>query len=130
MVIGDVEKMVTVGLIWGSTNALMRRGALIADQQLVNKQSSSTNPIFKTLMDWLNLLLIWQYSVPFIVNLSASATFFAILSDTPISLAVPVTNATTFAATAVFGMLLGEETRVGLTLFGDVYELARVGTAH
>ncbi|KAJ0745476.1 putative transmembrane family 234 protein [Helianthus annuus] len=118
MVIGDIEKMVTVGLIWGATNALMRRGALISDQQLHNKQSSTKNPILKTLIDWFNLILVWQYSVPFIINLSASATFFAILSDTPISLAVPVTNATTFAATAVFGMLLGEETRVGLTLFG------------
>ncbi|KAJ0745558.1 putative transmembrane family 234 protein [Helianthus annuus] len=118
MVIGDIEKMVTVGLIWGATNALMRRGALISDQQLQNKQSSTKNPILNTLIDWFNLILVWQYSVPFIINLSASATFFAILSHTPISLAVPVTNATTFAATAVFGMLLGEETRVGLTLFG------------
>ncbi|KAJ0515541.1 putative transmembrane family 234 protein [Helianthus annuus] len=121
MVIGDIEKMVTVGLIWGATNALMRRGALISDQQLHNKQSSTKNPILKTLIDWFNLILVWQYSVPFIINLSASATFFAILSDTPISLAVPVTNATTFAATAVFGMLLGEETRVGLTLFGTFF---------
>ncbi|CAI9264236.1 unnamed protein product [Lactuca saligna] len=122
MGIGDVEKMVAVGLIWGATNALMRRGALISDQQILKRKSSSSkthkNPILKTLIDWFNLLLVWQYSVPFLVNLSASATFFAILSDTPISLAVPVTNATTFAATAVFGMLLGEETRVGLTLFG------------
>ncbi|CAH1418839.1 unnamed protein product [Lactuca virosa] len=122
MGIGDVEKMVAVGLIWGATNALMRRGALISEQQILKQKSSSSkthkNPILKTLIDWFNLLLVWQYSVPFLVNLSASATFFAILSDTPISLAVPVTNATTFAATAVFGMLLGEETRVGLTLFG------------
>ncbi|MFS7982511.1 putative transmembrane family 234 protein [Helianthus anomalus] len=121
MVIGDIEKMVTVGLIWGATNALMRRGALISDQQLQNKQASTKNPILKTLIDWFNLILVWQYSVPFFINLSASATFFAILSDTPISIAVPVTNATTFAATAVFGMLLGEETRVGLTLFGTFF---------
>lgn len=122
MGIGDVEKMVAVGLIWGATNALMRQGAIISEQQIHNKKSSTKtktkNPILKTLIDWFNLLLVWQYSVPFLVNLSASATFFAILSDTPISLAVPVTNATTFAATAIFGMLLGEETRVGLTFFG------------
>ncbi|KAI3714654.1 hypothetical protein L6452_21612 [Arctium lappa] len=125
MGIGDVEKMVAVGLIWGATNALMRRGALICDQQIRKQKSSSIkthkNPILKTLIDWFNLLLVWQYSVPFLVNLSASAAFFSILSDTPISLAVPVTNATTFAATAVFGMLLGEETRVGLTLFGTFF---------
>ena len=118
----DVEKMIAVGLVWGATNALMRRGALIWDQTLKSSPPLNTthNRFLSSLQKWLNLLLIWQYSVPFLLNLSASATFFAILSETPISLAVPVTNATTFAATAVFGMLLGEETRVGLALFGTL----------
>ncbi|KAL0374380.1 UNVERIFIED_CONTAM: Transmembrane protein [Sesamum radiatum] len=114
MVVKDVEKMVAVGLVWGATNALMRKGAVIWDQALKSTPRTNT-PLLKK---WLNLLLIWQYTVPFLINLSASAVFFAILSDTPISLAVPVTNATTFAATAVFGIILGEETRVGLALFG------------
>ena len=115
-----MEKMITVGLVWGATNALMRRGALIWDQALKSSHPppNTTHRFLSSLQKWLNLLLIWQYSVPFLINLSASATFFAILSDTPISIAVPVTNATTFAATAVFGMLLGEETRIGLALFG------------
>ncbi|KAM0053512.1 putative transmembrane family 234 protein [Helianthus debilis subsp. tardiflorus] len=80
MVIRDIEKMVTAGLIWGATNALMRRGALISDQQLHNKQSSTKNPILKTLIDWFSLILVWQwqYSLPFITNLSASTTFFDI----------------------------------------------------
>ncbi|KAI5662796.1 hypothetical protein M9H77_22119 [Catharanthus roseus] len=111
---GEVQKMVAVGLVWGATNALMRKGALIWDEKIksiAQTNRSQHNQVLKTIENWFNLLLTWQYSVPFIVNLSASATFFAILSDTPISLAVPVTNATTFAATAVFGMLLGEETR-------------------
>ncbi|KAI7988571.1 hypothetical protein LOK49_LG13G00596 [Camellia lanceoleosa] len=118
MVGRDIEKMIAVGLVWGATNALMRRGALIWDQTLKNSPPPNTthNRFLSTLQKWLNLLLIWQYSVPFLLNLSASATFFAILSDTPISLAVPVTNATTFAATAVFDAL-GEETRVGSALF-------------
>ncbi|GFY98367.1 hypothetical protein Acr_12g0009080 [Actinidia rufa] len=118
----DVEKMIAVGLVWGATNAMMRRGALIWDQNLKSSPPPNTtnNRFLSSLQKWLNLLLIWQYSVPFLLNLSASATFFAILSETPISLAVPVTNATTFAATAVFGMLLGEETRVGLALFGTL----------
>lgn len=117
---GEVEKMVAVGLVWGATNALMRKGAIIWDNKIKSRPqpNTPTYPIVNTLKNWLNLLLTWQYSLPFLVNLSASATFFAILSDTPISLAVPVTNATTFAATAVFGILLGEETHVGLALFG------------
>ncbi|PKI76263.1 transmembrane protein 234 homolog [Punica granatum] len=123
MIVGDAEKMVAVGLVWGATNALMRRGAVLWDRQLKSLESSPppSNRLQKlvaSLRNWLNLLLIWQYSVPFLINLSASATFFAILSHTPISLTVPVTNATTFAATAVFGVILGEETRLGHALLG------------
>ncbi|XP_051131006.1 uncharacterized protein LOC127251383 [Andrographis paniculata] len=110
----DVEKMVAVGLVWGATNALMRRGAVIWDEALKSTPQTEASLLRK----WLKLLLIWQYTLPFVINLSASATFFAILGGTPISLAVPVTNATTFAATAVFGILFGEETRFGLALFG------------
>lgn len=124
--IGDVEKMIAVGLVWGATNALMRRGALLWDQALKSSSSAQAqaqpgrihHKLLTSLNSWLKLLSIWQYTVPFFVNLSASATFFAILSHTPISLAVPVTNATTFAATAVFGWLLGEQTHLGLALFG------------
>jgi drug/metabolite transporter (DMT)-like permease len=120
--IGDVEKMVAVGLVWGATNAIMRRGALLWDEALKSTsrppQAPPHNKLIASLKNWLTLLSIWQYSVPFLINLSASATFFAILSHTPISLAVPVTNATTFAATAVFGLLLGEKTRVGHALLG------------
>ncbi|KAF6164469.1 hypothetical protein GIB67_025295 [Kingdonia uniflora] len=95
----------------------MRRGTLIWDKTL-HSSSQTHQKLLGHLQNWLKLLCIWQYSIPFIVNLSASATFFAILSESPISLAVPVTNATTFAATAVSAMVLGEETRVGYALFG------------
>ncbi|KAL3642918.1 hypothetical protein CASFOL_013733 [Castilleja foliolosa] len=114
MVGRDVEKMVAVGLVWGATNALMRKGAIIWDQAFKSTPQPNTSQLKK----WLKLLLIWQYTLPFLINLSASATFFAILSETPISLAVPVTNATSFAATAVFAIILGEKTDLGLALFG------------
>ncbi|KAK4753969.1 hypothetical protein SAY87_002073 [Trapa incisa] len=123
MIVADAQKMVAVGLVWGATNALMRRGAVLWDRQL-RSVASSRHPsnrrqkLVASIRNWMNLLLIWQYTVPFLVNISASATFFAILSHTPISLTVPVTNATTFAATAVFGVILGEETRLGHALLG------------
>ncbi|CAH9097765.1 unnamed protein product [Cuscuta europaea] len=115
-----MEKMVAVGLVWGATNAFMKNGVLKCDEKLRSSLHSNTpqHPALKTLKNWLDLVLTWQYSVPFLLNLSASAAFYAILSDAPISLAVPVTNATTFAATAVFGVILGEEIRIGLALFG------------
>ncbi|KAI5320408.1 hypothetical protein L3X38_040116 [Prunus dulcis] len=89
--IGDVEKMMAVGLVWGATNALMRRGALLWDQALKSSSSAQAqaqpgrihHKLLTSLKSWLKLLSIWQYTVPFFVNLSASATFFAILSHTP-----------------------------------------------
>lgn len=124
----DMEKMVAVGLVWGATNALIRRGALAWDRKSsrtesppLQIQSNLRRKILISLGNWISLLLFWQYSVPFLINLSASATFFALLSHAPISLAVPVTNATTFAATAVFGILLGEETQIGLALLGTTF---------
>ncbi|KAG7551257.1 putative transmembrane family 234 [Arabidopsis thaliana x Arabidopsis arenosa] len=124
----DMEKMVAVGLVWGATNALIRRGALAWDNRKSSLTTESPPPplqirrkIMIALRDWINLLLFWQYSIPFLINLSASATFFALLSHAPISLAVPVTNATTFSATAAFGILLGEETQIGLALLGTSF---------
>ncbi|ESQ41970.1 hypothetical protein EUTSA_v10014912mg [Eutrema salsugineum] len=125
----DMEKMVAVGLVWGATNALIRRGALAWDKRSSTTESSPPlqiqsnlrRKILAALRDWINLLLFWQHSVPFLINLSASATFFALLSHAPISIAVPVTNATTFAATAAFGILLGEETQIGPALLGTTF---------
>ncbi|XP_008801461.2 transmembrane protein 234 homolog [Phoenix dactylifera] len=114
----DVEKMIGVGLVWGATNAVMRRGALLWDQKRSAAPPDRRHGLLGHVRQWLDLLLTWQYSVPFIINLSASVAFFYILGAAPISIAVPVTNATTFAATAVAAMLLGEEMRVGHALFG------------
>ncbi|KAG0491073.1 hypothetical protein HPP92_007936 [Vanilla planifolia] len=118
--IGDVEKMIVVGLVWGTTNSLMRRGAVLWDQKLRSapQPPSGRWRIVALVCRWIELLLSWQYSVPFIINLMASAAFFYILSDSPISVAVPVTNATTFAATAMSAMLLGEEMKVGRAFLG------------
>ncbi|KAK8948933.1 hypothetical protein KSP39_PZI005626 [Platanthera zijinensis] len=118
--VGDIEKMIGVGLVWGATNSLMRRGALLSEQKLGSAPLAPNDRrrVIGQARKWLDLLLLWQYSVPFFVNLSASAAFFYILGDSPISVAVPVTNATTFAATAFSAFLLGEEIRPGPALLG------------
>jgi hypothetical protein len=101
----DAASMVAVGLVWGATNALMRRGALVWDRRA---RASPSGGIARR---WVALLLTWQYSAPFAANLCASASFFALLGAAPISVAVPVTNAVTFAATAVAAAVLGERVR-------------------
>jgi hypothetical protein len=101
----DAASMVAVGLVWGATNALMRRGALVWDRR------ARASPSGGIVRRWVALLLTWQYSAPFAANLCASASFFALLGAAPISVAVPVTNAVTFAATAVAAAVLGERVR-------------------
>ncbi|GJN12009.1 hypothetical protein PR202_ga30252 [Eleusine coracana subsp. coracana] len=108
----DATSMVAVGLVWGATNALMRRGALVWDRR------SRASPSGGLIRRWLALLLTWQYSAPFAANLCASASFFALLGAAPISVAVPVTNAVTFAATAVAAAVLGERVRPGPAVLG------------
>ncbi|KAG2570394.1 hypothetical protein PVAP13_7KG050300 [Panicum virgatum] len=102
---GDAVSMVAVGLVWGATNALMRQGALVWDRRARASPSSSV------LRQWAALLLTWQNSAPFAANLCASTAFFALLGAAPISVAVLVTNAVTFAATAVAAAILGERVR-------------------
>ncbi|KAM3297073.1 hypothetical protein ACQJBY_039108 [Aegilops geniculata] len=119
---GDAASMVAVGLVWGATNALMRRGAtnaLMRRGALVwDRRSRSLPAGTGAVRRWADLLLTWQYSAPFLANPSASAAFFRLLGDAPISVAVPVTNATTFAATAVAAALLGEATRAAPAALG------------
>ncbi|KAK7256952.1 hypothetical protein RIF29_30574 [Crotalaria pallida] len=121
--IGEIEKMILIGLVWGATNAIMRRGASLWDSALKSSPKPPPNStlhhrILTSLRNWLTVFSIWQYSVPFLINLSASATFFSILSHAPLSLAVPVTDATTFAAIAFFAVLLGEKTHLPRAFFG------------
>ncbi|OAY78790.1 Transmembrane protein 2 [Ananas comosus] len=129
---GDAARMLAVGLVWGATNAAMRRGALVWDRKLRRRRSAaaaadaddgnSGGGLLSLLLGaarrWIELLITWQYSAPLLLNLSASAAFFHLLGGAPISVAVPVTNATTFAATAAAAAVLGEEVRLAPAALG------------
>ncbi|XP_057867521.1 uncharacterized protein LOC131074825 [Cryptomeria japonica] len=130
-----VEAMIAVGIVWGTTNALIKRGTLISEQHKnerrkkslpLSNEGSRFDWLVNYIEEWVSLLCVWQYSIPFIINLSASAGFFLILGDSPISLAVPVTNAVTFAATAVAGLALGETMHLLHTLLGLLLTLSGV----
>nr|CAD1823732.1 unnamed protein product [Ananas comosus var. bracteatus] len=128
---GGAARMLAVGLVWGATNAAMRRGALVWDRKLRRRRSAaaaaaaddnSGGGLLRLLLGaarrWIELLMTWQYSAPLLLNLSASAAFFHLLGGAPISVAVPVTNATTFAATAAAAAVLGEEVRLAPAALG------------
>ncbi|MCO5570433.1 hypothetical protein L7F22_024155 [Adiantum nelumboides] len=122
----SILSLVSIGLIWGVTNALIKRGVHIAEKQKIHHSRKEVEEPSKGVLsylyvhcqDWVHMLSLWQYSLPFFINLSASALFFITLSDTPITLAVPVTNAITFGATAAAGMALGEKMHSMRTLLG------------
>jgi multidrug transporter EmrE-like cation transporter len=124
--------LLAIGTVWGITNALLKRGALIADEAKraaaeAQKQSGSRRSMVASFLgDWIRLLCVWQYSLPFLLNLSMSVLFVIKLGDSPITLAVPVTNATTFAVTAVAGAALGEKMRPLETLIGVALIVAGV----
>lgn len=127
-----VAWLMGIGTVWGATNALMKRGALIAaeekkkkKEQLQKASSSSsskkTTPatlVWSLLQEWVQRLRVWEYSLPFLLNFSMSVLFVIKLVDSPITLAVPVTNATTFAVTAIAGAVLGEKMKGPETLIG------------
>jgi multidrug transporter EmrE-like cation transporter len=123
--------LVIIGCVWGSTNALIKRGAQIAQRKEKErdhkaKGSSNSTPagantwVASFVKEWLHLLSVWEYSIPFLVNLSASVLFIRALGDSPINVAVPVTNATTFAVTAVAGAALGEQIDIWKAMVGVV----------
>ncbi|XP_008793080.2 uncharacterized protein LOC103709493 [Phoenix dactylifera] len=112
---GDVEKMIAVGLVWGASNAVMRRGALIWDQKRSATPPDGRRGLLGHVLRWLDLPNL-AISVPFLI-ISPLRRFLLYLGGSPISVAVPVTNAP-FAATAVAALIFGEEMRVGPALFG------------
>ncbi|KAH7445920.1 hypothetical protein KP509_01G028700 [Ceratopteris richardii] len=124
----SIPSVVSIGIIWGVTNAFIKRGADISERQKKMRMGKEVKEINRSLLaylhfhlqEWIFMLTVWQYSLPFLLNLSASALFFITLSDSPITLAVPVTNAITFAATAATGMALGEKMNVMRTFLGII----------
>ncbi|KAL3701728.1 hypothetical protein R1sor_019750 [Riccia sorocarpa] len=118
--------LLVIGSVWGTTNALIKRGALKAQEKQARREKEKKEKMTSSghfwlsefLTGWFHLLCVWEYSIPFLINLSASIFFFKQLGDSPINIAVPVTNATTFAVTAIAGATLGERVDVVRGLVG------------
>ncbi|VDM78335.1 unnamed protein product [Strongylus vulgaris] len=106
--------MVGVGLLWGATNPLLRLGSKSAaeTQEIADVQAVSGfwRRLLAPLIDLTMLLMNWRFSIPFIVNQSASVSFILfvmLVSRYPVSIVVPCVNALQFLFTAVVGYLIG-----------------------
>ena len=93
---------VLVGLLWGATNPLLKRGAAGIENV------KHPNRIFQFLLEMKFLGLNWRYMVPFSVNQMGAVLYYMTVGRADLTLAVPITNSLTFLFTTLFGRLLGE----------------------
>eukprot|EP01132_Coremiostelium_polycephalum_P004925 gene4925-6139_t len=100
----NVLSLILVGFIWGATNPLIKRGS--EGVSSVKKD----NFILQIIYEFIYLWSRPSYLIPMLINLSGSIVFFYTLSQTDISLVVPISNSLTFLFTTLMGMILGEKT--------------------
>lgn len=87
--LGDAFLFLIVGLIWGSTNVFMKMGA---------ERAEGGSPVDYVL----------HVALPFVVNQLGSVLFYRLLSSTPLSLVVPITNSITQVFTLIFSYIIGK----------------------
>ena len=109
-----------IGLLWGVTNAFMKRGVGAADDD-----GKGTVAKAGWVRQALGPFTRLSYVGPLLVNQFGSLLFYVTLGHADISVVVPLANSITFLFTAVAGRLLGEPAMgkrgylgVALVLFG------------
>lgn len=103
MIIYQYIQFAVVGLIWGSTNPLIKRGSEGIDAIKTNTKH------LRVIDEILFLTKRWQYVVPFLANQSGSLLYVYALQSSELSIAVPIANSCTFVFTALMAVLLGEQ---------------------
>lgn len=96
-------QFVMVGLLWGATNPLIKRGSEGIDAIKTNTKH------LRIIDEILFLITRWQYMVPFLANQSGSLLYVYALQSSDLSIAVPIANSCTFLFTALMAILLGEQ---------------------
>jgi hypothetical protein len=84
-----------VGLIWGSTNPLIRRGTLAVEAARTQQDTDKG-----TWQRWVTPGIL----IPWLANQLGSVLFVLLLGQADISMAVPVANAISIAANAVVSL--------------------------
>lgn len=114
--------LAVVGMLWGCTTPLMKRGSRGVGGSAATSSSSAT--AMATLR---TLAGRWRYVVPFAVNQLGSVVFYWRLSASDVSLVGPVANGLAFLFTALVGSVLGEQRLSASSAIGALLILA--GTA-
>jgi hypothetical protein len=118
-----VLPFVGVGLLWGATNPLIKRGSLAVERKkkaaaarAADGGAAGAGGGF--FAEWRALLTTPSFLVPQVLNQLGGLLFIALLSGADISVAVPAANATSLAANAAADVLLGERYRLRFLLPG------------
>ncbi len=109
-----VLSCVLVGLLWGATNPLIKRGSVL----VAEKKAGAARRGW--LSEWGALLSTPSFLVPQLLNQCGGLLFVVLLGGADISTAVPVANATSLAANAVVDLLLGERYKLRYLIPGLV----------
>lgn len=103
--------LLLVGLVWGVTNVLMKRGSAG-----INSLPPKSSAIAGVLQETIFLLTRPLYVISFLGNLCGSVLFYYTLSHSDVSLVGPIANALTFIVTSAAGRLIEKETLTPGTL--------------
>ena len=101
-VVTQTGSFLLVAALWGATNPFLKRGShdlLLIEEPTKLKQFIS---------EWKYMLTTPTYLIPFLLNQSGSVVYYIALSQSELSVAVPVTNSLTLLFTLLSGLALGE----------------------
>ena len=84
----EVLALVGVGALWGCTNPLIREGSKKAESNEMKKENTRDESILSSLSKFQNIH-VW---LPYAVNQLGSLLYYFALSESDLSLAVPICN--------------------------------------
>lgn len=97
--------LLLVGLVWGVTNVLMKRGSAG-----INDLPQKSSAFAAVCQEMIFLITRPLYVLSFLGNMSGSVLFYYTLSHSDVSLVGPIANALTFIVTTAAGRVIEKET--------------------
>ncbi|GAX72866.1 hypothetical protein CEUSTIGMA_g321.t1 [Chlamydomonas eustigma] len=104
-----------VGILWGTTNSLVKRGALVAEAKTLSRRGSSGK--LDAIIDHVTTP---AFVVPQLLNQVGSGLFIYLLGISDITVVVPAANAISVLCNALADVLLGESYNIFYLLSGLV----------
>jgi drug/metabolite transporter (DMT)-like permease len=105
-------------LCWGITDPLLKHFGAEKKHEEQGSEIKSFGFFANLICDTVTLIRNWKYLLTFGVNQFGSVLFVWTLSQSEVSLAIPITNSLKFLTTYCTGQLLGEQKPSKTAIFG------------